>query len=175
MRLAPAIVLGVALSAWGVEVRPAGALSVSSAAIDAAGRIDPRYSSYGANLSPPLRWTAATGAKVYVVTVRDPDAPSPRPFVHWLIWNLPASPQWLAPGAAAAPPSGAAQGRNDAGTIGYFGPRPPGGVHHYHLAVFALDARLNVAPGVGDAALEKAMRGHVLASGEIVGTFAAPR
>ena len=158
-----------------VTAGAARALAVSSAAIDPNGRIDARYSNYGANVSPPLRWTPAPGVKSYAVTVRDPDAPSAEPFVHWLIWNLPPSATSLTPGAAAAPPSGAVQGRNDDGSIGYFGPRPPSGVHHYHLAVFALDTRLTLPSGADYGALARAMKGHVTASGEVVGTFAAPR
>jgi Raf kinase inhibitor-like YbhB/YbcL family protein len=119
-----------------------------------------------------VRWTPASGAKSYAVTMRDPDAPSPRPFVHWLIWNLPDSVRALAGGEV---PAGASQGRNGTGGIGYFGPRPPSGVHHYHLAVFALDTRLTLVAGADYEALTNAMKGHVIASGEVVATFAAPR
>ena len=153
-------------------------MTVSSAALAADGRIDARNSAYGANLSPPLRWTAVAGAKSYAVVLEDPDAATPRPWAHWLIWNIPAAVTALSEGvprgARPARPPGAAQGRTDAGSVGYFGPRPPSGTHHYHFQVFALDGALALAPGADRDALLAAMRGHVLASGDLVGVFSAP-
>ena len=157
----------------------APAIKVISPAIGVDGRISPRNSAFGENLSPAVSWTPAPGAKAYAVILQDPDAGDPPPFIHWLIWNIPAATRALPEHVSTAPhppsPAGAAQGRNGFGSIGYGGPKPPSGVHHSHLIVFALNAPLALAAGADSRALSQALRGHVLASGEIVGTFAAPK
>lgn len=171
-----AAVPGVALAAGTVVLdrtpaRQAKAISVSSPAVAANGHIAARNTAYGQNLSPPLRWTAVAGARAYAVIVEDPDAPGPEPFVHWLIWNIPAGVTALAEGRA---PAGASEGRNGRGGVGYWGPHPPSGVHRYHLEVFALDAPLALAASADRDALARALRGHVIAKGEILGLVAAP-
>lgn len=130
------------------------------------------------NISPPLQWKAGPdGTRSYVVIMEDPDVSSEPPFIHWLLYNLPADTTELTaavPGAAALEtPEGALQGRNDRGSFGYYGPRPPKGdsPHHYHFQVFALDRMLDVPHGASRAELLKAMQGHVLASDEVVGRF----
>jgi Raf kinase inhibitor-like YbhB/YbcL family protein len=153
-------------------------MTVSSGALAADGRIATRNSAYGANLSPPLSWTAVAGAESYATVLEDPDAATPRPWAHWLIWNIPAAVTALSEGVPQGPrparPPGAVQGRTDAGSVGYFGPRPPSGTHHYHFQVFALDRPLVLAAGADRGALLDAMRGHVLTSGDLVGVFSAP-
>lgn len=135
-----------------------------------AGVVEARHSAYFENAPPVVRWSAAPGAASYVLVLQDPDAPGARPYVHWVVFDLPADAQAWAAGAGV----NGATSRSAAG--GYFGPRPPGGKPHaYHLQVFALDRRLDLPAG---ASLEKvlaAMKGHVLASGEARGTFAKPR
>lgn len=150
---------------------------VRTTAIVSGGFLAPAQSAYGANRSPPLSWTAVPGAGGYAVVIEDPDAPGAAPFVHWLIWNIPSPtlPEGLAAGPGVAAVPGAAQGRNGADTIGYFGPRPPSGTHHYHIEVFALDAPLTLGPGSPLPDLESAMRGHVVGQGELVALYAAPR
>ncbi len=154
------------------------AIHVVSPAVGGDGAIPPVYSNYGANRSPPLTWTRVAGARSYAVVVEDPDAPGSRPFVHWLVWNIPATvtalPAGLPGSARLAQPPGAEQGRNDADATGWFGPRPPSGVHHYHFRVFALDAPLPLPPGADRQALGAAMSGHILGAGDLVATFAAP-
>ncbi|MHB8530081.1 MAG: YbhB/YbcL family Raf kinase inhibitor-like protein [Caulobacteraceae bacterium] len=152
-------------------------MTVSCPAVGKNGRIDPRYGARGRNVSPPLRWMAVSGAKTYALLVEDPDAHGPRPFVHWLIWNIPGKTDALPTGVAKTPrpsdPPGAVQGRNGRGGLGYFGPSPPSGdpAHHYHFQVFALDSALPPGPASDAATLIGSMRGHVLATGECVGTF----
>jgi hypothetical protein len=159
---------------------PAAVIQVVSDALGADGGIDLRHSAYGDNLSPPLRWTPVEGARDYALILEDPDAPTARPFVHWLIWNIPADITTLPEGVAAEPHppalSGALQGRNGAGSVGYHGPQPPAGsgVHHYHFQIFALDGPLDLGPGADIAALTRAMDGHVLADGELIGTYEQP-
>ena len=134
------------------------------------GHIAARNSAYGANIPPEVNWSPAAGAGSYAVVLEDPDAGGPAPFVHWLAWNIPASRTRLAEGE---PPVGA-EGRNGRGGVGYWGPHPPSGTHHYYMQVFALDAPLKLGAGADRAALVAAMRGHVLASGEAVGLYSAP-
>jgi Raf kinase inhibitor-like YbhB/YbcL family protein len=160
------------------EAHALGVMRLTSPAIGADGRIPQALSSYGADRSPPLAWTPVAGARSYAIILDDPDASDPRPFVHWLIWNIPGTvstlPEGLPTSARLADPPGALQGRNENDGIGYFGPRPPSGVHHYHFHVFALDEPLSLGPGASRDALSSAMNGHVLGAGELVATFAAP-
>ena len=151
--------------------RPAAAadgptIALSSPAFAAGGPIPPRYSAEGGNHSPPLAWSPVAGAKAYALILRDPDAPSGT-FTHWLVWNI--------PGAAAGLPedgiAGMTAGINDGRSVGYFGPMPPYGLHHYHFQLFALDAPLALPSGADLSQLNAAIKGHVLARGELVGTF----
>ena len=178
MRIAVALVVALCLVGCAPAQSAAVAMRLTSSAIGADGRIAARQSAYGRNLSPPLAWTRVAGAKSYAVILEDPDAPGAHPFVHWLIWNIPGALTVLPDGlsASARPPSpvGAVQGDNDAGGTGYFGPKPPSGVHHYRFQIFALDAPLDLPGGAGRRALSDAMNGHVIARGELAATFAAP-
>lgn len=162
-----------------VHPRRAATIAVISGALGANGAIDPAVSAYGANRSMPLKWSAVAGAVVWAVVIEDPDAPSAKPFLHWLVWNIPGPVTALIEGLPTYPrlsaPPGADQGRNDAGATGYHGPHPPAGpAHRYHIEVFALDQPLAAAPGADLATVLAAMRGHVIADGQVVGTFAAP-
>jgi Raf kinase inhibitor-like YbhB/YbcL family protein len=141
-------------------------IRLTSPGFAAGGAIPRRYSADGGNHTPPLAWTKLSGARAYAVVLRDPDAPSGT-FTHWLIWNIPGSASSLAEDGGA----GAVLGLNDTGAIGYFGPQPPSGLHHYHFQIFALDAPLPLAAGADLTHLNAAMRGHILARGELVGTF----
>jgi Raf kinase inhibitor-like YbhB/YbcL family protein len=152
--------------------RPAATLTVRSAAIGAGGRIAAANSAYGANRSLPVSCTAVPAAKAWAVVLEDPDAPGAAPFVHWLVWNIPASVTHLADGAPL--PAPAVQGRNGTGGAGYHGPHPPSGTHHYHLEVFALDRPLALAAGASRDDLAAALRGHVVAAGEALGLYSAP-
>lgn len=178
MRPALTLILALCLAGCSAAISAPASMRLTSAAVGADGRIAARQSAYGQNRSPPLTWSAVAGAKSYAIILDDPDAAGPRPFVHWTIWNIPAGvtslPEGLATGGTPPNPRGARQGANDAGGIGYFGPRPPSGVHHYRFEIYALDAPLALAPGATRAALAGALRGHVLASGELKADFAAP-
>jgi len=127
--------------------------------------------------SPPLRWSGVPAkARELVLICEDPDAPLPKPFVHWTVYDVAPSvtelPEGLPPtGQPLA--NGAIQGRNSMGRDGWIGPTPPPGhgVHHYHFQLFALDGRLDLEAPVDRDKLVEAMRGRVLATGEIVGTY----
>jgi Raf kinase inhibitor-like YbhB/YbcL family protein len=153
-------------------------LTVTSTAFGQGQPIPRQYTAEGRNTSPPLAWSdAPAGTKEWALIVDDPDAPRPEPWVHWLIYRIPAHgkglPEDVPPAERVANPAGALQGKNSWGRIGYGGPEPPRGhgVHHYHFRLYALDAELNVRPGVDKKTLLEAMGGHVLAEGELVGTY----
>jgi Raf kinase inhibitor-like YbhB/YbcL family protein len=148
----------------------AATITVSSSAFRHGAAIPSRYTCSGRDVSPPLSWGGAPGReKSAAVTVIDPDAPG-RPFTHWVAFNLPAGTSELPEGGPLPP--GTLQGRNDFGGTGYRGPcPPPGSPHHYHFKVYALDTTLSLRGGADEAAFEEAIKGHVLADGELVGTF----
>lgn len=157
-------------------------LSVSSTAFRSGGAIDIKYSDYGKGVSPPLKWGAPPrGTQSLVLMMEDPDALSPLPFVHWTMINLPASsrglPEDVSKSFAPLKEQPARQGSNSKSERGYLGPRPPAGdpPHCYRFQLFALDTRLDLPDGFNRHALLQAMRGHVIAQGELVGTFQAPQ
>jgi Raf kinase inhibitor-like YbhB/YbcL family protein len=161
------------------EARSAqSSLTVRSDAFAANQPIPEANSAYGQDLSPALSWSGVpAGAKSIVLMMEDPDASGPKPFAHWLVANLSASvmslPASLPKTEALAQLSGAVQGANHTGKLGYYGPHPPSGEppHHYYFQVFALDTVLTLPQGFNRHALINAMRGHVLAKGELVGTY----
>ena len=151
-------------------------LTVESPSLQHGARIPERFVA-GHGRSPALRWsTPPPSTREVVVLCEDPDAPRREPFVHWIVTALPPDTVELLEGlppSSAPLASGAVQGKNDMGQDGYYGPEPPPGhgVHHYHFEVFALDRRLELhAPIVRDRVVA-AMRGHVVAWGELVGTY----
>ena len=152
-------------------------IAVHSSGFSDGAVMDAKYSEYADGVSPPLAWDAMAGAASYAIILEDPDAPQ-KPFVHWLAWNIPSAVTALPEGLQEQPrltePDGVLQGRTTRGSIGYYGPRPPVGdvAHHYHFQVFALDTALPLPFGADRDQLVKAMQGHVLAKGEIVGRYA---
>lgn len=143
----------------------------------AEGRIARKHSEYYDGVAPRVYWSRVSGAKSFVLIMEDPDAKPITPFVHWVAWNIPGNythlPEGLQEHERLTDPPGMLQGRNSRGSVGYFGPRPPVGdpPHHYHFQIFALDTLLSVPPGAERDEVIEAMRGHVLASGEMVGTY----
>ncbi|MTE01286.1 YbhB/YbcL family Raf kinase inhibitor-like protein [Paracoccus sp. YIM 132242] len=141
--------------------------------------IDPKHAADGDNASPALSWDGAPeGTRSFVIIAEDPDAREPKPFVHWLAYDIPASVTALREGLPTEPslpdPEGVKQGANAMGSTGYTGPKPPvpDGPHHYHFQVFALDLpSLDLPPAADRAAVLAAMQGHVLAAGTVTGTF----
>jgi Raf kinase inhibitor-like YbhB/YbcL family protein len=126
------------------------------------------------DVSPSLHWsTSPEGTKAFAVICRDTDAPSGT-FIHWVIYNIPDTTRRLPPGIAGtgSPKDGFIQGKNDFGSIGYGGPKPPPGkVHRYFFDLYALDTMLPVEPDVDAARLKQLMNGHILATSELVGTY----
>ena len=152
-------------------------ITVTSAAFPSGGRIPEEYSAYGANRSPPIAWQGIPrGTRAIVLMMEDPQATSPLPFVHWMTIlppQLQSLPEGIPPAARIPALPLAHQGSNSRSEVGYFGPRPPAGdaPHPYHFQVFAVDIPLNLPAGYNRHAIIEAMKGHVLARGELVGTF----
>ncbi|HEX6348309.1 MAG TPA: YbhB/YbcL family Raf kinase inhibitor-like protein [Candidatus Dormibacteraeota bacterium] len=132
------------------------------------------FGCHGGNQAPRLQWSGApAGTQSYAVTMFDPYAPTGSGFWHWLVWDIPASDHSL----SGTPPAGAVSGTNDAGLTGYLGPCPPPGdiVHRYQLTVFALDVpSLGLPPETHAAVVGFVMRTHILATGQLIGTYQQP-
>jgi Raf kinase inhibitor-like YbhB/YbcL family protein len=150
-------------------------LTVTSAAFKEGATIPRRYTCSGEDISPTLAWSGAPeNTKFLALVFDDPDAGNPA-FTHWLLADIPATAQSVAENAPhdGTLSNGAIQGQNDFSKVGYGGPcPPPGDAHHYHFAVYALDATLSLQPGFSKQRLASAMQGHTLAWGELVGLFA---
>ncbi len=133
-----------------------------------------KYTCDGADLSPPLSWGEPPGgAESLVLIVDDPDAPGGT-FTHWVLFNLPASTEGLPGGVSRLerPETGGIHGRNDFREVGYNGPcPPPGKPHTYRFKLYALDAKLDLAPGATRGEVLKAMEGHVLGEAGLRGKY----
>jgi len=153
------------------------AMGLSSTAFGPGAEIPRRCTCEGNDVSPPLRWQGVpVGAKSLVLIVDDPDAPDPRApkmtWVHWVLANLPVGAGGLMEGIApAALPKGTVEGLNDWKRTGYGGPCPPIGRHRYFHKLYALDVVLGGLKHPTKAQVEAAMKGHVLAHAELVGTY----
>jgi len=152
-------------------------LALSSSAFSPGGEIPALFTCEGRDLSPALEWTGVPeAAKSLVLIVDDPDAPDPKApkttWVHWVLYNLPPSNRGLPPAVASKDlPPGTREGTNDWKRTGYGGPCPPIGRHRYFHKLYALDT---VLPDLGEATkpqVETAMKGHVLAHAELMGTY----
>lgn len=146
-------------------------MNLESPAFQNGGTIPGKYAHMRENVSPPLRWTGVPqGAKSLALVMDDPDASSV-PFVHWLIFDIPADVTQLPEGASRNAPGGARQGKNNFGDTGYDGPQPPGGTHRYYFHLYALDEKIDLPPGATRPQLDRAMHGHILAQTELMGQF----
>lgn len=149
-------------------------LQVASAAFSAGETIPKKFTCDGPDVSPKLTWNEPpANTKSLALIMDDPDAPVGT-WVHWVIYDLPGDTRELAEGIAKQEQlsSGARQGRNDFGKIGYGGPcPPPGKPHRYFFKLYALDAKLDLKAGASKANVESAMKGHILAQGELIGKY----
>jgi Raf kinase inhibitor-like YbhB/YbcL family protein len=143
-------------------------VTISSPAFTHGEAIPARYTCDGADVSPPLTiGTTPPEARSLALIMDDPDAPMGT-WVHWVVWNIPAHTREIPEDGL---PLGASQGRNDWRRSGYGGPCPPSGTHRYFFRLYALDTPLQLAPSTTKADLERAMQGHILARGELMGTY----
>ncbi len=141
---------------------------LSSEAFEHGGEIPRRHTCEGDDISPALTWSdPPAGTQSLALVVDDPDAPVGT-FTHWLAWNIDPLAGGLAEGQSAP-----AEGRNDFGIVGWSGPCPPPGhgAHRYFFRLHALDAELDVGSGAERRELESALSGHVLTTGELMGTY----
>ena len=149
-------------------------IPLTSPAFSEGGPIPKRHSGEGENLSPALSWsTSAPSVRSYVLFVEDPDAPSGT-FIHWVLFNIPAGVRQLTEGLPekAEIADLGKQGVNDTRETGYFGPcPPPGKPHRYYFKIFALDRMLDLPSGSSHAQVNRAMQGHILDSGSLMGTY----
>jgi Raf kinase inhibitor-like YbhB/YbcL family protein len=149
-------------------------IELSSTAFADGETIPNLYTGDGTGVSPPLQWSdPPQGTKSFALICDDPDAPRGT-WVHWVLFNFPADQRLLeeAVPAQRVLASGAIHGKNDFGKIGYGGPAPPPGKpHRYFFKLYALDTLLDLAPGVAKSQVVAAMRGHVLAEGQLMGRY----
>jgi Raf kinase inhibitor-like YbhB/YbcL family protein len=156
------------------EAKPMSSITVESRAFAHRQPIPAVHTCDGADISPPLSWSRGPdAAKSLVIICDDPDAPAGT-WVHWVMYDIPPGRDSLEqniPRNDTIPGLGT-QGKNDFKRVGYNGPCPPGGTHRYFFKVYALDILLNLPAGKTKPEVEKAMIGHILAQGELVGTYA---
>jgi Raf kinase inhibitor-like YbhB/YbcL family protein len=156
-------------------------MRLTSPAFQHAAAIPRRHTGDGEDLSPALSWSEIPArTRELALICDDPDAPTPQPWVHWVIYQIPANvtelPEGVPGGGRLDSPVTALQGKNSwssGRTLGYRGPAPPPkhGTHHYHFRLYALDSSLKANPSLDKVALLAAMAGHVLAEAKLIGTY----
>ncbi len=152
-------------------------LTLRSEAFAHGNEIPSKHTCEAEDLSPPLRWEGVPdNAESLVLIVDDPDAPDPKApktvWVHWVLYNLPADTEGLSEGITHSNlPSGTKEGLNDWIRTGYGGPCPPIGRHRYFFKLYALDTLLEFKDYPTKAEAEAAMKGHVIESCELIGTY----
>ena len=157
----------IALAAISSLAAGGAKMKITSSAFQEGAEIPSKFTCDGADTSPPLQIAdIPSEAKSLALIVDDPDAPSGL-FTHWTVWNIPPQTGSVREGSA---PKGA-QGANDFGKSGYGGPCPPSGTHRYYFKVFALDRELDLPFGAKRGQLDAAMKGHVVAQGELIGRY----
>jgi Raf kinase inhibitor-like YbhB/YbcL family protein len=157
------------------------AIVVISSAFKEAGMIPPKYTCDGDNISPPLQWQqvpqgtarlSSPKSKSLALICDDPDAPIGI-WVHWVMWNIPAEANGLPQSVPAGKdlPDGSKQGVNSSRKQGYSGPCPPSGTHRYYFKVYAIDTMLDLPADSTKQVLLDAMKGHILAEGQLMGKY----
>jgi Raf kinase inhibitor-like YbhB/YbcL family protein len=145
-------------------------MELTSSAFNQGSAIPAKYSCQGEQVSFALDWSAPpAGTQSLALIMSDPDAPVGT-FIHWVVYNLPASTRSLSEGASGNLPSGTIEGQTSAGSKAYVGPCPPSGQHRYYLRIYALDSQVS-GDALDESGLQKAMSGHILAQGELMGVF----
>jgi Raf kinase inhibitor-like YbhB/YbcL family protein len=153
------------------------AMTLTSPSFKAGGQIPFNHTCQGKDVSPPLAWAdVPKGTKTLALVVDDPDAPDPAApkttWVHWVLFDIPATATGLPEGGAGNLPEGTRVGKNDWGRAVWNGPCPPVGRHRYFFKLYALDVSLPKDFVATKADLEKAMRGHILGEAQLMGTYA---
>jgi Raf kinase inhibitor-like YbhB/YbcL family protein len=142
-------------------------MKITTSAFQEGGNIPSKFTCDGGDTSPPLQIAEVpSSAKSLALVVDDPDAPSGL-FTHWMVWNISPQNNTIAEGSA---PKGV-HGTNDFGKSGYGGPCPPSGTHRYYFKIFALDRELELPAGTKRSQLDAAMKGLVIALGELMASY----
>ncbi|HEX9079163.1 MAG TPA: YbhB/YbcL family Raf kinase inhibitor-like protein [Desulfuromonadaceae bacterium] len=156
------------VTAAGKEAARMTTITLTSPAFSGGGAIPAAYTCDGGDASPPLViGPVPAGTRSLALVMDDPDAPVGT-WVHWVLWNIPPEAREIRENGV---PSGASQGRNSWYRVGYGGPCPPSGTHRYFFRLYALDTLLNLGAATTKAELERAMEGHLLGRGELMGTY----
>lgn len=148
-------------------------LALTSTAFSQGQSVPSVYTCEGKDSSPPLEWSEPpSGTKSFALISDDPDAPMGT-WVHWVVYNIPPQIRQLSEAfpTTEALKDGTHQGTTDFGRTGYGGPCPPSGTHRYFFKLYALDAIVDLPSGATKAQLEAAMKGHILAQAELMGTY----
>jgi len=150
------------------------ALQLTSTAFSPNETIPKKFTCDGPDTSPQLAWSAPpAGTQSFALIADDPDAPVGT-WVHWVLYDLPGSARELTEGVAKQEElsAGGRQGKNDFAKISYGGPcPPPGKPHRYFFKLYALDTKLNLNASATKADVERAIKGHILAQGELIGRY----
>ena len=149
-------------------------MQLTSAAFPAGAEIPSYYTSDGDDVSPELSWKdAPKETKSFALVMHDPDAPRTGGFTHWVVYNIAPQTGHIEENVSDEEELRGVgiQGKNDAGKVGYVGPAPPSGVHRYFFRLFALDSKLDLPGGATHKQLSAAMKGHILAQAELMGTY----
>ena len=150
-----------------------GSIKLTSTAFKEGELIPRQHTCDGVNVSPSLEWSGVPKiARTLVIIADDPDAPAGT-WVHWVLYNLPADNIGMVENLPATDElrAGGFQGKNDFGKIGYGGPCPPSGTHHYLFKIYGLDSELSLKAGATKAEVEKSMEGHVVSQGQLMGIY----
>jgi len=173
--LVPWLALGLMLPITkAAEKSPIQSMEFTSSAFSEGQTIPAKYTGDGSNVSPPLKWSGTpANTKSLALIADDPDAPVGT-WVHWVLFDLPSTVSELPEniGKSQFVQASAKQGVNDFGHLGYGGPAPPRGKpHRYFFKLYALDKELGLKPGSSKKEVERAMEGHILAEGKLIGTY----
>ncbi len=166
------LALVFAISSFWVEADELSLLIISSSAFEHNGMIPSKYTCDGSNVNPPFHFAEIPGGtRTLALIMDDPDAPMGT-WDHWIVWNI--SLEYGRVDENTVPP-GSVQGKNGWGRSEYGGPCPPSGTHRYFIKVFALDSLIPLEGGASKKDLEKAMGGHILSKGELIGIYRRSR
>src|SRR5437867_735678 len=168
------VALSVASSRAAEKKPDKGHIQLTSTAFNEGASIPAKHTCDDQNVSPPLKWSGVPAeAKTLLLIADDPDAPRGT-WTHWVLYDLPANTSELPEGTGKPQniPGGAKQGLNDFKQLGYGGPCPPHGkLHRYFFKLYALDGQLRLKPGATRKEVEQAMQKHILAQGQLMGTY----
>lgn len=160
----------ISIYSYGSKAQEGSSMTLESPAFKHNEYIPIQYTGEGKNVSPPLRWSnVPSGTRSLALISDDPDAPKGT-WDHWILYNIPPRLHHIEKGGSNLP-ADVRLGKNSWGQLGYGGPQPPSGTHHYHFTLYALDTVLNLQSGPTKKDLMKAMEGHVLATATLTGLY----